>query len=144
MGLGQTSKGSTIPGTRESENDELIPEGQVTEFRSLTMRAAYLTPERPEIGFAVKELARGMAQPAVHHVLGLKRLARFLVSYPRAVQTFVWQGTPKVLKAYTDSDFAGCTRTRRSTSGYCALWGLHCLSVKCKHQSVIALSSGEA
>ena len=34
--------------------------------------------------------------------------------------------------------------SRKSTSGFSAFLGTHCLATKCKHQSVIALSSGEA
>ena len=43
-----------------------------------------------------------------------------------------------------DSDFAGCTRSRKSTSGFVAMLGDHCAATKCRHQSVIAMSSGEA
>ena len=48
------------------------------------------------------------------------------------------------LRVEVDSDFAGCSRPRKSTAGFVALLGAHCISTKCKHQSVIALSSGEA
>ena len=63
---------------------------------------------------------------------------------PRAYQEFGWQRRPTKLEAYTDSDFAGCAKTRKSTSGGCILWGAHCLKGWSKTQSIIALSSGEA
>ena len=45
---------------------------------------------------------------------------------------------------YCDTDFAGCTTTRRSTSGGCALIGGPLVKHWAKTQTTIALSSGEA
>ena len=117
---------------------------QVTEFRSLTMKAAYLGMDRVDIAYSVKELARNMSQPTWRDVRALKRLVRYLVHRPRLVQDYPWQALPKTLHVEVDSDFAGCELTRKSTSGFSAFLGKHCLATKCKHQSVIALSSGEA
>ena len=48
------------------------------------------------------------------------------------------------LDVYTDTDWAGCPKTRKSTSGGCVMLGRH----TCKHwsstQQSISLSSGEA
>ena len=147
LGLNGRTNGVTTPGekiTEDVDGMEPLPASDVSFYRSLTMRAAYLSMDRPDIAFAVKELARGMSQPTNSHMKALRRLGRFLVKEPRVVQTFPWQGSPDVLTAETDSDFAGCGRTRTSTSGYVALLGKHCIVTKTRHQSVIALSSGEA
>ena len=48
------------------------------------------------------------------------------------------------MDVYTDTDFAGCTTTRRSTSGGCALVNGCLVKHWSKTQSTIALSSGEA
>ena len=45
---------------------------------------------------------------------------------------------------YSDSDFAGCRRTSRSTSGGVVMRGSHHLKSWSSTQSVISLSSGEA
>ena len=110
----------------------------------MTMRAAYLSIDRPDIAFAVKELARGMSTPTQRDLRALRRLGRFLAKEPRLVQYFPWQKLPETLTAESDSDYAGCTRSRKSTSGFAALFGKHCIMTKSRHQSVIALSSGEA
>ena len=43
-----------------------------------------------------------------------------------------------------DSDWAGCKRTRKSTSGAVFMFGKHCLKTFSRTQDGIALSSGEA
>ena len=45
---------------------------------------------------------------------------------------------------WTDTDFAGCKRTRRSTSGGVVMIGDHCVKTYSSTQDIIALSSGEA
>ena len=48
------------------------------------------------------------------------------------------------LEGYTDSDWAGCRRSRRSTSGGAILHGGHLIHHWSRTQSVISLSSCEA
>jgi hypothetical protein len=47
-------------------------------------------------------------------------------------------------KAFVDTDFAGCLKTRKSTSGGCALLGSHLIKHWSTTQKVVTLSSGEA
>lgn len=48
------------------------------------------------------------------------------------------------LKAYSDSDWAGCHTTRRSTSGYVIMAGGSPVSWQLAQQQLVALSSCEA
>ena len=48
------------------------------------------------------------------------------------------------IHVYTDTDWAGCINTRRSTQGGLALLGAHCIKSYSSTQACIALSSGEA
>ena len=64
---------------------------------------------------------------------------------PRLVYQFKYAAKPiSHLDVFCDTDFAGCSQTRRSTSGGCALFGTHMVKHWSKTQPTIALSSGEA
>ena len=67
MGLNNESKAeySCIRMTEEDDVKELDTENRAC-YRSWTMRASYLSQDRCELQFAVKELARRMQQPNTH------------------------------------------------------------------------------
>ena len=75
--------------------------------------------------------------------MAFKRLCRYLVGLPRMVFRYQWQSA-ETIDVYTDTDFAGCPRTRKSTSGGCVLIGKHTIKSWSSTQASIALSSGEA
>ena len=52
--------------------------------------------------------------------------------------------SPIVIKAYVDSDWAGCRKTHKSTSGGVLMLGATAVRGWSTNQAVIALSSGEA
>ena len=108
------------------------------------MSAAYLAQDRPDIQFAVKELARSMATPDELAWQALKRLGRYLVYRPRLVLTYAPQYGATFMDARVDSDHAGCLRTRRSTNGGALMHGRHAVKTWAATQATIALSSGEA
>ena len=59
------------------------------------------------------------------------------------VYVYKWQRV-RGIEVYTDTDWAGCPRTRKSTSGGCALLGGHMIKSWSSTQASVALSSGEA
>ena len=151
LGL-QDSKGLDTPEIRQTPEDvkSCQKDGTLTgellkQFRSMTMRAAYLSQDRPDIANTVKNLARGMAQPKPYHWEKLKRLGRYLVKFPYAKRVFHRQqyGTVQLV-GFTDSDWAGDLETRRSTTGLSICMGRHTILTKSNLQSVVSLSSAEA
>ena len=70
-----------------------------------------------------------MAEPKRKDWQKLKRVGRYLIMKPRVVIHFEWQspldratgstrkGGPEESTGYSDADWAGCSRTRRSASG---------------------------
>ena len=108
------------------------------------MRAAYLSQDRPDIGHAVKNLARRLVQPTEASLTDLKRLIRYLIKYPNFAQVFKEQRMPEKLVIQVDSDHAGDAITRKSTTGMIAYFGQHVLKHASNVQSTIALSTGES
>ena len=74
----------------------------------------------------------------------LKRIGRFLLTAPRVVWRYVRQNPQYALSVCSDSDWAGCLNTRKSTSCTTVCLGRHCLKTHSSTQDCIALSSGEA
>ncbi len=107
-------------------------------------RANFLAQDRPDIAFAVKELCWNMSRPTSRDTDALKRLARCLLGKPHVTVHFGWQAAPEYLDVYSDSDWAGCVRTRRSTTGGALMRGGHVLKTWCTAQATVALSSAEA
>ena len=85
-----------------------------------------------------------MSQPTHADDVRLKRLVRYLKGRPRATLDYAWQQWHADLTCDVDSDWAGCARTRKSTSGGALRRGHHLLAHWSRTQSVISLSSGEA
>ena len=108
------------------------------------MREAYVAQDRPDLGVATREVAKGMQNPTLRHKAQLKRTVRYLKAYPRLVQLFQNQERASSLTGWCDADHAGCLRTRKSTSGGLVMAGRHTLLQWCRGQAVIAISSGEA
>ena len=100
----------------DSLGGTLNPEER-TMFRALANRAMDVSPGRPDIMHSSKELCRGIAAPTWASVTNLKKLARYLVSKLNIIWTFIFGHAATRLDIFSDTDFGGCLRTRRSTSG---------------------------
>jgi len=135
------------PGVRaafkELEEDSELKKELHTAFRGASARGNYLSTDRVDCQFACKEVCRYMAKPTTHAWGALKRLCRFLSGVPRLVYMFKRQDAG-TLDVYTDTDWAGCPRTRKSTSGGCVLLGSHTIKHWSSTQTCVSLSSGEA
>ena len=97
-----------------------------------------------DIQFAVKEVCREMSGPTVGGLKKLKRLARYLINAPRADIEFDAEGDEASIDVHTDSDWAGCRASRKSTSGGTVAWGGSAMKTWSRTQASIALSVGEA
>ena len=135
------------PGLRvnasQALNDPALGEDKHTRFRAVTARCNYLAADRPDCQFAAKEVCRFMSAPTEASYDAVKRLGRYLAGRRRLVFDYPFQEV-EGLEVYTDTDWAGCPRTRRSTSGGCVMLGSHCLKSWSTTQPSVSLSSGEA
>ena len=148
MGLQPGSRAVATPSVSVKPGD--VPGDEVeigtkeqTIFRGIVARAIYLSQDRSDIRYAVKELSRKMAKPRIRDVNAAERLARYLSTRMRVICHFKYQESPKSLEGWSDSDWAGCLETRKSTSGGQRKLGTHILRTWSTTQGVIALCHQE-
>ena len=85
-----------------------------------------------------------MANPKYGDEVAVKRLVRYLKAFPRLVVSYPWQDDASEIIVFADSDWGGCVRSRRSTSGGLIIRGAHLICHWSKAQQLVALSSAEA
>ncbi|GKC21729.1 putative ribonuclease H-like domain-containing protein, partial [Tanacetum coccineum] len=96
--------------------DEDGEEVDVHMYRSMIGSLMYLTSSRPDIMFAVCACARYQVNPKVSHLHVVKRIFRYLKGQPK-LGLWYPKDSPFDLVAYTDSDYAGASLDRKSTTG---------------------------
>ena len=145
LGL-QDSKAVRTPYNHESQedDDEELDDSQALRYRACVARLNYLAQDRSDIQYPVKELCRFMSRPTQGDWRNLIRMGKYLKGRKEMAVKYWYQGKNDVLTTWTDSDHAGCRRTRKSTSGGVILLGKHVIKSWSTTQAVIALSSGEA
>ena len=84
-----------------------------------------------------------MSSPSELSRTQLKRMIRYLNGRRRLVFCYPFQVAGSI-ECYSDTDWAGCVRTRKSTSGGCLMLGRHVLKTWSSTQPTVSLSSGEA
>ena len=85
-----------------------------------------------------------MAKPTAGCRRNFKRLARYLLGSPRVVCKYEYQERPEGVDGYSDSDWAGCKKSGKSTSGGAMMIGSHMVKSWSATQKNITLSSAEA
>lgn len=148
LGL-EEAKFVLTPGTKEEGRTQVgmeraLSSTEASKYRVLVARCVYLSLDRPDASFSVKECSRRMSQPTVGDWYRRKRLGRYLAGRPRLQQVYEWQPKQSIMTAFTDADWAGCRATRKSTTGGCIIVGGHMLKGWSKTQFLVALSSAES
>ncbi|GJQ97020.1 putative ribonuclease H-like domain-containing protein [Tanacetum coccineum] len=85
-------------------------------YRSMIGSLMYLTASRPDIMFDVCACARFQVTPKVSHLHAVKRIFRYLKGQPK-LGLWYPKDSPFDLEAYNDSDYAGTSLDRKSTTG---------------------------
>ncbi|GKA41229.1 putative ribonuclease H-like domain-containing protein [Tanacetum coccineum] len=112
-------------------------------YRSMIGSLMYLTSSRPDIMFAVYACARYQVNPKSSHLQAVKRIFRYLKGQPK-LGLWYPKDSPFDLVAYTDSDYAGASLDRKSTTGGCQILGCRLISWQCKKQTIVANSTTDA
>ncbi|XP_026450661.1 uncharacterized protein LOC113350753 [Papaver somniferum] len=114
--------------------------GNPLEYRTIVGSLQYLTHTRPGICFGVNYIIQFMYAPTDIHIMLVKRILRYLKG-SIALGLTITAGDMSFLTTYTDSDWAGCAETRRTTSGYAIFLGSSLIPWSSKRQSTISQSS---
>ncbi|GKA19719.1 ribonuclease H-like domain-containing protein [Tanacetum coccineum] len=138
--LDTTIKVSPNPATRIHKDHPL---DQVIGDLPMIGSLIYLTSSIPDIMFVVCAYARYQVNPKVSHLHVVKRIFRYLKGQPK-LGLWYPKDSPFDLVAYTDSDYAGASLDRKSTTEGCQFLGCRLISWQCKKQTVVANSITEA
>nr|GEW97997.1 putative ribonuclease H-like domain-containing protein [Tanacetum cinerariifolium] len=123
--------------------DEYGEEVVVHMYRSMIGSLMYLTSSRLDIVFAVCACARYQVNLKVSHLHAVKMIFRYLKGNPK-LGLWYRKDSPFDLVAYTDSDYAGASLDRKSTTGGCQFHGCRLISWQCKKQTMVANSITKA
>ena len=116
----------------------------VSAYRRGVGIALYVATDRADIQYAVGLLSQQLKAPTAEALAGLKHLVRYLAGTSSVGLWFPAGGRATELTATSDSNWANCAATRRSTScGIVACAGC-CLFSFARRQSLVSLSSAEA
>ncbi|GJW59091.1 putative ribonuclease H-like domain-containing protein [Tanacetum coccineum] len=123
--------------------DEEAEDVDVHLYRSMIGSLMYLTASRPDIMFVVCACARFQVTPKVSHLHAVKRIFRYLKGQSK-LGLWYPRDSPFDLEAFFDSDYAGASLDRKSTTGGCQFLGKRLISWQCKKQTIVANSTTEA
>jgi len=100
-------------------------------YRRLIEKLIYLTNTRPDITYAINQLSQYVSAPTKDHHQVAYRVLRYLKGTV-GQGIFMDAKSDVHLKAYSDSDWAGCIDSRRSVTGYLVYLGNTIIAWKSK------------
>nr|GEZ52641.1 hypothetical protein [Tanacetum cinerariifolium] len=145
LGLQVKQKKDRIFISQDKYVAEILRKFEMTDGKSSSMIGSlmYLTLSRPDIMFAVCACARFQVTPKASHLHVVKRIFRYLKGKPH-LGLWYPKGSPFDLVAYSNSDHAGASLDRKSTTGGCQFLQCRLIYWQCKKQTVVATSFTEA
>jgi hypothetical protein len=98
---------------------------------------------RPDIAFTVGMLGRYQSDPGLDHLRAAKKVMRYLQGTKDYMLMYRRTDNLEVI-GYSDSDFAGCIDSRKSTLGYIFMMASGAVSWRSAKQTLTATSTMEA
>nr|GEX23252.1 putative ribonuclease H-like domain-containing protein [Tanacetum cinerariifolium] len=112
-------------------------------YRSMIGSLMYLTAFRPDIMFVVCACVRFQVTPKTSHLHAMKRIFRYLKGQPK-LGLWYPRDSPFDLEAFSNSDYAGASLDKKSTTGGCQFLGKRLISSQCKKETIVANSTTKA
>ncbi|XP_028069016.1 uncharacterized protein LOC114271601 [Camellia sinensis] len=109
-----------------SHPDSAVPFSNPSFYRSIIGALQYLTITCLDLSFAVNFACQFMHQPLNCHFAAVKHLLRYLKG--TLTHGLQFSSGLLLLNAYSDSDWAGNSLDRRSTTSYCVFLGSDLIS----------------
>ncbi|GJU00092.1 hypothetical protein Tco_1110430, partial [Tanacetum coccineum] len=122
--------------------DEEAEDVDVHLYRSMIGSLMYLTASRPDIMFVICACARFQVTSKVSHLHAVKRIFRYLKGQPK-LGLWYPRDSPFDLESFSNSDYAGASLDRKSTTGGCQFLGKRLISWQCKKQTIVFNSTTE-
>lgn len=107
------------------------PLSDVGMYRRLVGRLLYLTATRPDLAYAVQQLNQFIDAPINNHLVAAHRVLKYIKKDLEKGIQYPAQSNLQ-LQAFTDVDWAACSATRRSITGFCMFLGGAVISWKSK------------
>nr|ABB47537.2 retrotransposon protein, putative, unclassified [Oryza sativa Japonica Group] len=115
-----------------------------TEYRRVIGCLRYLLHTQPDLSYAVGVVSKFMEQLTVMHFKAVKQILRYLKGTINCGLMFSGGNDAVEITGFTDSDLAGDSDDRRSTSGMAFYFNSSLVSWSSQKQKTVALSSCEA
>ncbi|KAL0448559.1 UNVERIFIED_CONTAM: Retrovirus-related Pol polyprotein from transposon RE1 [Sesamum latifolium] len=112
-------------------------------YRRLVGCLLYLSFTRPDVSYSVQQLSQFLTHPCESHLAAVLHVIRYLKGCS-SFGLFFPADSSFDLTAFCDVDWALCTDTRRSLTGFCIFLGDALVSWKIKKQSTVSRSTAEA
>ena len=121
----------------DEEESPLVNKGQ---YQRLVGKLIFLSHTRPNIAFPVSVVSQFMQAPTKEHLSAVHKILRYLKMTP-GKGLFFGKSTKRRIEVYSDADWAGSMKDRRSTSSYCTYVWSNLVTWRSKKQFVMARSS---
>ncbi|GKD23850.1 putative ribonuclease H-like domain-containing protein, partial [Tanacetum coccineum] len=138
MKTASTSMETSKPFLKDAEAEDV----DVHLYRSMIGSLMYLIASMLDIMFVVCACARFQVTPKVSHLHAVKRIFRYLKGQPK-LSLWYPKNSPFDLEAYTDTDYAGASLDRKSTTRGYQFLRSRLISWQCKKQTIVATSTIE-
>ncbi|KAJ0860505.1 putative RNA-directed DNA polymerase [Helianthus annuus] len=142
-GLTNAKPIATPLSTSDTFTADGTPFADPTLYRSLVGALQYLTITRPDLSYAVNQACQHLHSPTEKHFQLVKRILRYVKGTISHGLVFTRPTTSTIL-GYSDTDWARCIETRRSTYGYSIFLGGNLVSWSAKKQPTVSRSSCES